>query len=73
MSAIARNEDTNVVLLDMEKCIQCMACTVACPFGNMHVEIAKTEVVKCDLCSGFGDNPRCAMFCPTKCLSVEMV
>jgi anaerobic carbon-monoxide dehydrogenase iron sulfur subunit len=73
VSAIARNEDTNVVLVDMEKCIQCMACTVACPFGNMHVEIAKTEVVKCDLCAGFGDSPRCAMFCPTKCLSVEMV
>jgi len=72
VSAIARNEDTNVVHVDMSKCIQCMACTVACPFGNMHVGIAKTEVVKCDLCAGFGDNPRCAMFCPTKCLSVEM-
>ncbi|MFW5739739.1 MAG: hypothetical protein ACOC1F_05175 [Myxococcota bacterium] len=43
------------------------------PFGNMHVDIPKTAVIKCDLCAGFGDNPRCAMFCPTKCLSVEMV
>ncbi len=72
VSAISRNEDTGVVHVDQEKCIQCMACTVACPFGNMHVDLLHHRVVKCDLCAGFGDTPRCAMFCPTKCLSVEL-
>jgi carbon-monoxide dehydrogenase iron sulfur subunit len=73
VSAISRNEQTGVVLVDMEKCILCMACTVACPFGNMHIDAPNHAVVKCDLCAGYGDNPRCAMFCPTKCLSVEQV
>jgi len=73
VSAISRNEQSGVVLVDMEKCIQCMACTIACPFGNMHIDAPNHAVVKCDLCAGYGDNPRCAMFCPTKCLSVEQV
>ena len=71
VEAITRNEDTGVVLVDMEKCMLCMACTVACPFGNMHFDAPKTSVIKCDLCAGHGDDPRCAMFCPTKCLTVE--
>ena len=73
VEAISRNADTGVVLVDMEKCMQCMACTVACPFGNMHFEPARSKVIKCDLCAGHGDAPRCAMFCPTKCLVVEAV
>lgn len=71
--AISRNEQTGVVLVDMDKCMLCMACTVACPFGNMHFDAPNRAVVKCDLCAGYGDNPRCAMFCPTKCLSVEQL
>lgn len=73
VGAITRNEQTSVVTVNEEKCIKCMACTVACPFGNMHVDPVDNMVVKCDLCAGFGDNPRCAMFCPTKCLKVEKV
>jgi anaerobic carbon-monoxide dehydrogenase iron sulfur subunit len=48
-----------------------MACTVACPFGNMHMSPAIKRVHKCDLCRGCGDYPRCAMFCPTQCLTVD--
>ena len=69
--AISRSEETQVVYVDQQKCIRCMACTVACPFGNMHFDPAQKQIHKCDLCAGCGDYPRCAMFCPTKCLSVE--
>jgi len=71
VKAITRDEATQMVLVDTEKCILCMACTVACPFGNMHFDPIRQLIHKCDLCKGYGDDPRCAMFCPTKCLTVE--
>ena len=73
VQAITRDADTGVILVNYEKCMQCMACTVACPFGNMHIDPANGSVAKCDLCAGYGDNPRCALFCPTKCLTVEQL
>ncbi len=72
VSAISMNEATRVVMVDSERCIRCMACTVACPFGNMHFDPGQTMIHKCDICAGHGDYPRCAMFCPTECLSVEI-
>jgi Fe-S-cluster-containing hydrogenase component 2 len=73
VGAISMNEATRVIQVDTEKCVRCMACTVACPFGNMHFDPTLEVVHKCDLCAGYGDRPRCAMFCPTECLSVERV
>jgi Fe-S-cluster-containing hydrogenase component 2 len=73
VGAISRDPVTRIVHVDKEKCVLCMACTVACPFGNMHFDAAGRFVHKCDLCAGHGDYPRCSMFCPTKCLSVEQM
>jgi len=58
--AISRNEQTGVVHVDMDKCMLCMACTVACPFGNMHFDAPNRAVVKCDLCAGYGDSSELA-------------
>ncbi len=69
--AITRDEATKIVHVDNDRCIRCMACTVACPFGNMHFDPTQQLIHKCDLCAGYGDYPRCAMFCPTDCLGVE--
>jgi len=71
VEAITLDRASGVIRVDPEICIRCMACTVACPFGNMHFDPAQQLVHKCDLCAGCGDYPRCAMFCPTKCLTVE--
>jgi anaerobic carbon-monoxide dehydrogenase iron sulfur subunit len=71
VGAIAMNAATRVVQVDLERCVRCMACTVACPFGNMHFDPSAQIIHKCDLCAGCGDIPRCAMFCPTKCLTVD--
>jgi anaerobic carbon-monoxide dehydrogenase iron sulfur subunit len=73
VEALSLDAATAVVRLDVDRCVRCMACTVACPFGNMHFDVKATLVHKCDLCRGCGDYPRCAMFCPTDCLQVEKV
>ena len=71
--AITRDQDSMLVIVDNDRCIRCMACTVACPFGNMHFDPTLELIHKCDLCKGHGNFPRCAMFCPTDCLTVETV
>ena len=52
-----------------ERCISCRMCTIACPFGNIHVEPTPGRpsgtIVKCDLCEG---DPACAKFCPSAAL-----
>ena len=73
VDAITRDEELGLVTVDNDKCVRCMACTVACPFGNIHYDPGQELIHKCDLCRGCGDYPRCAMFCPTDCLTVETV
>ena len=34
--AISRDEKTNAVVLDQEKCAGCKMCILACPYGNIH-------------------------------------
>jgi len=64
-NALIRSESTDAIEVIQERCIHCMACTLACPFGNICLEERVNHIVKCDLCRG---NPACAMFCPTKAL-----
>ena len=64
-NALVRNQTTGAVDVIQDRCIHCMACTVACPFGNIYLEERIDEIVKCDVCKG---NPACALFCPTKAL-----
>ncbi len=54
--------DAGVVEVNMDKCIHCRMCAVACPFGNIVIEEGTLEIIKCDLCGG---DPVCAKFCPT--------
>jgi len=56
---------SGVVEVDMDKCIHCRMCAIACPFGNITIEPNTLVVIKCDLCKG---DPVCAKFCPTKAL-----
>jgi len=65
VDAITRNEETGAMVLDAEKCVRCMACVAACPFGCSLLDTHNDLVVKCDLCGG---DPACAHFCPTKAL-----
>lgn len=68
VEALVRNENTGAVEVIDEKCVRCMACVAACPFGNMHLDQARMQVIKCDLCGG---DPLCAKFCPTQTLEYK--
>jgi len=70
VDAITFNPETGAYDLDENKCVRCMACVAACPFGcslhNAHNDL----VVKCDRCGG---GPVCAHFCPTTSLSSQPI
>ncbi|MDO8490887.1 MAG: 4Fe-4S dicluster domain-containing protein [Dehalococcoidia bacterium] len=58
--AMHTDPKTAAVIINEEKCIQCLACVEACPFAAIQVGPAR-EILKCDLCGG---NPLCAEYCP---------
>ena len=68
--AIRLNPETGAMELDKERCIRCMACVAACPFGCSLYDSYNNLVVKCDLCGG---DPVCAHFCPTKALEFKPI
>ncbi len=58
-----------VVEYDVEKCVGCRYCQVACPFNVPKFEWAKAtpRIVKCELCRhryAEGKGPACAEVCP---------
>lgn len=65
VNAITLNEETGAYEINHEKCVRCMACVAACPFGCSLFDRQHNLVVKCDLCGG---DPACAHFCPSKAL-----
>lgn len=68
VNAITRNQETGAMELNHEKCVRCMACIAACPFGCSLLDEPHNLVVKCDLCGG---DPACAKFCPTRALEYK--
>jgi Fe-S-cluster-containing dehydrogenase component len=70
VDALKRNEETGAIDLNQEKCVKCMACVAACPFGCSLLDPVHNIIVKCDLCGG---DPVCAHFCPTKALVYRLI
>ncbi len=70
VDALRRNPETGAVELNQEKCVKCMACVAACPFGCSLFDEQHDMVVKCDLCGG---DPVCAHFCPSEALSLKPI
>ncbi len=59
-------EEAGTVEHDKDRCVGCLACLSACPFGNIVLDDDNFHVLKCDLCNG---DPMCARFCPTEALT----
>ncbi|NJE07662.1 4Fe-4S dicluster domain-containing protein [Thermococcus sp. M39] len=68
--ALYRDSD-GAVLLDPLKCIGCLMCTLACPFGIPKLDENNKIMDKCALCAGRraeGKLPACVSACPTEAL-----
>ena len=61
VDAITRNDKTDAVVIDQDKCIGCRECITACPFNIIMIDPKTQLIVKCDLCKG---KPKCAEVCP---------
>ncbi len=64
--ALARDPDTNVVVLDVDRCEECGLCGPACPYGVLNCEDGKPR--KCELCGG---SPTCEFACISDALRFE--
>ncbi|MEN8189776.1 MAG: 4Fe-4S dicluster domain-containing protein [Thermodesulfobacteriota bacterium] len=70
--ALAKRED-GIVMLDEEKCIGCMACAGACPWGIPQFNPKTNKMVKCDYCFDRLDQglkPACVTKCTTHALKL---
>ncbi len=63
VNALARDQATEVVVLDYDTCIGCRYCVLACPFGAMTVNIDNGKVLKCDRCRDVEGGPICVKVC----------
>lgn len=61
-----RDPETNIVLVDKEKCIGCKYCMMACPYGVRSWNETERVVEKCTLCgqlTAAGELPACVAAC----------
>ncbi len=65
MNLIYKDPDTAYTLRNVERCIGCRACEIACPFSAAVWDPLNEVVVNCDLCGG---TPECVNHCPTGAL-----
>lgn len=57
--AMTRDETTGALVIDPERCVLCLECVEACPYGAINVA-PDGSILKCDLCGG---EPVCQRFC----------
>ena len=65
--AMHKEPTSDKVIVDMEKCIGCWTCIVACPYGALSRDLNSKTVIKCDLCPG-REIPACVTNCPNEAL-----
>lgn len=69
--AMKRDEKTQAVLCDEDKCIGCWMCIMSCPLGMIQRERKTKKVAsKCDLCPA-EEIPVCVRNCPNEALTYE--
>jgi Fe-S-cluster-containing dehydrogenase component len=69
IGALTKDRDTGIVSYNVDYCVGCRYCEIACPFNVPKFEWAKTtpQIVKCELCRhrlAEGKEPACTEVCP---------
>jgi len=62
-----RVDEQGAVYVDKFKCIGCLSCLYACPFGIPEFDAEARVVTKCELCTELrakGLDPACYAMCP---------
>lgn len=70
-TAMHKDPETQLVIVDANKCIGCGYCELACPYGAPHVDREIGHSVKCDGCmtrTKAGQKPICVEACPLRAL-----
>jgi carbon-monoxide dehydrogenase iron sulfur subunit len=66
--AMHRDEETDAVLCDEDRCVGCWMCVMVCPYGAIQRSVVgKKAASKCDLCIG-EETPVCVANCPNEAL-----
>lgn len=69
--AMKKDPETGLVSNDLEVCIGCGACALACPYGAPVIDSEAMKSLKCDGCAARlaeGKNPVCVDACPLRAL-----
>ncbi len=69
--AMQKRQEDGIVFVDADKCIGCMACAGACPWGIPQLNPETGKAVKCDYCMDRVDaglKPACVTKCTTHAL-----
>ncbi|MDR0401508.1 MAG: 4Fe-4S binding protein [Endomicrobium sp.] len=68
ISGAMYKDDNGIVRNNEKKCIGCLSCILACPFGAIKKNNFD-KVTKCDLCIDSGnDEPFCVKNCPNEAI-----
>lgn len=62
--AMIKDTITGIVTNDIDRCVGCLTCLIACPYGAI---IVGDVALKCDLCQS-EDEPACVKNCPNNAL-----
>ena len=69
--AIKQTDDGVVQSSLKSRCIGCLNCVLACPFGVPRYIVSMDQMMKCDMCydrTSVGKKPICASVCPSEAL-----
>jgi len=72
--ALNRTNPESPVMVDMDLCIGCTWCVLACPFGVITMDDSSKAIIKCDQCFervAQGKLPACVEGCPSGALEYK--